>query len=105
MIIVKIIQLIHLILVILMFISIFIPSYKFKKFILLILLFALFHHITNNGKCGLTELEYYITGKPHEHGFIYRLLKPFLKMDEKYISNNLYMLHILYIIILIYQIR
>jgi len=103
MIIVKLINLIHVILIFFISISIFIPLHKFKKNILLILLFILFHHITNNGKCGLTQLEYYITGKPHSHGFIYRLLKPFLKIDEKYINNKLYLLHLLYIIILTYQ--
>lgn len=103
MIIIKLINLIHFIIVFLISISIFIPSQKFKKYILIILLFILFHLMTNHGKCGLTELEYYITGKPYELGFIYRILSPFMNVDKKYFKNKLYLLHLLYIIILIYQ--
>ena len=104
MIIVNLINLIHLLLIICITISIFIPSLIFKEYILLILIFILLHYITNNGKCGLTQLEYYITGKPYELGFIYRIINPIIKINPKYLKNKLYIIHILYIIILMYQI-
>lgn len=103
--IIKLIQLIHLIIIFLISISIFISNKQFKNKILLILLFILFHHITNYGRCGLTDLEYFITKKPYRRGFIYRILSPFMHINNIYLKKYIYILHIIYIFLLIYQIN
>ena len=101
--IVQIIRLIHYFVILLVLSSIFIPYYKIKKIALAILLFMLFQFITNYGKCGLTELEYLFLGKKYESGFIYRTLKPFIKIPEDYLYKKLYVMHILLIVTLLFQ--
>jgi hypothetical protein len=80
----KIIQLLHLLLVIGIILSIFITNINIKQIFFTLLIFLFMQHIINYGKCGLTELEYIIKG-------------------EKYFNNYLYILHIIWIIILGYQ--
>jgi len=99
----KIIQLLHLILIITIFISVFIPDLKIKKMSITLLLFIFFQFITNLGKCGLTELEYAIRGEKCKEGFIYRLVKPIITVPEKYFDLHLYWIHVLWILILGYQ--
>ena len=99
----KIIQLLHLILTITILISVFIPNLKLKKMSITLLLFIFFQFITNFGKCGLTELEYAIRGEKCKEGFIYRLVKPIITVPEKYFDQHLYWVHVLWILILGYQ--
>lgn len=99
----KIIQLLHLILIITIFISVFISDLKLKKLSITFLLFIFLQFITNFGKCGLTELEYAIRGEKCKEGFIYRLVKPIITVPEKYFDQHLYWIHVLWILILGYQ--
>lgn len=101
--IVNIIQFLHLILVLSVISSIFISNLEFKKLSLTFLLFIFAQYITNYGKCGLTELEYAIRGKECKEGFIYRLIKPIITVPEKYFNEHFYWIHILWILILGYQ--
>jgi hypothetical protein len=103
--IVKIIQFIHLLIIFIVIISLFIPNYFVKKIVLIFLLYLCLQYILGYEKCGLTELEYLILGeKNHKEGFMYRLIKPMIKIPEKYFDDKLFILHITWIIILMYQI-
>ncbi len=99
----QIINLLHLSLVLGVASSIFISNYQIKKFGLTFLLFLLAQYITNYGRCGLTELEYIVKGEKYQEGFLYRLIKPVITVKEDYFNNQLYLIHILYIGILWYQ--
>jgi hypothetical protein len=101
----NIIFLLHLILFIFLCSSIFIPSNKCKYYALIILLFVLGHYITNNGKCAITEIEYYIKGVNYKEGFFYRLINPVITVSPVYIDNQYYFLHILLILILCFQLK
>lgn len=99
----QLIQVVHLLVVIAVLVSIFIPNQIFKNAVVFFLLFVLFQFATNYGKCGLTKLEYWITGQEYGTGFIYRLMNPYLKVKEEYFDNWLHIVHISYILILLYQ--
>lgn len=101
--IIKIIQLLHLILITTIFSSVFIPEKEIKKLSFTMLLFIFAQYITNYGKCGLTELEYALKGEKCKKGFIYRLVKPIITVPEEYFEKNLYWIHVLWILILGYQ--
>ena len=101
--IIKIIQLLHLILIITIFSSVFIPEKEIKKLSFTMLLFIFAQFITNYGKCGLTELEYALRGEKYKEGFIYRLIKPIITVPEEYFKKHLYWIHVLWILILGYQ--
>lgn len=40
-------------------------------------------------RCGLTELEYYVSGKPYEEGFVYKIIKPLVYIKEKTFNDVL----------------
>jgi hypothetical protein len=101
--IIKVIQLLHLILIITIFSSVFIPKKEIKKLSFTMLLFIFAQYITNYGKCGLTELEYASRGEKCKEGFIYRLVKPVITIPEQYFDQHLYWIHVLWILILGYQ--
>jgi len=103
--IIKLIQFIHLALILLLCSSIFIPISKVKELALTLLIFMLFHYITNYGKCGLTQIEYLIMGEKYKEGFLYRLIKPIITVPENYFNKYLFWIHITYIMILIYQLE
>lgn len=103
--IVLLIQGLHLLLIGSLAISIFIPNIQFKIFCLTLLVFMLFHYITNYGKCGLTQLEYLFMGEKYKEGFLYRLIKPVITIPEEYFNKHFFYVHIIYIIILFYQIN
>ena len=100
-----IIQLLHLLLVIGVFSSIFIQNYNIKQLALTFLIFILVQYITNYGKCGLTELEYIYKGEQYQEGFLYRLIKPIITVQEIYFNKYIYLAHIIWIIILGYQLN
>ena len=85
--------------------SIIINNNTFKHMSLIILIFLLFHYVTNNSMCVLTELEYYFKKEKYQEGFLYRLIKPVLTTPEEYVNKYLYLLHILWIIILFIQLK
>ena len=103
MILVFFIKLLHFALFISLLISVFISNNKFKELSLIILLFLLLQYILNYGKCTLTQLEYLVMGENYKQGFLYRLINPVINRDENYFNNFYYIFHILWIIILIYQ--
>lgn len=103
--IVYIIKLLHLLLVLYLFSSIFIKDKLTKLKAAGILFFLLFHYVTNYGKCGLTELEYLIMGEKYQEGFLYRLIKPVISLPEKYFEEYLFIIHISWLGILLYQIN
>ena len=103
--IIKLIQSIHLLLILLLCSSIFIPIHKVKELSLTLLIFMLFHYVTNYGKCGLTQIEYLIMGEQYQEGFMYRLIKPIISVPEDYFNKHFFWIHLLYIIILIYQLN
>ena len=103
--IITIINFLHIILILFLSLSVFIDNYRIKKpaFILLILIFG--QYITNYGRCGLTELEYLFMRERYQEGFMYRLVKPVITLPEDYFNKYYYVLHILWICILWFQIR
>ena len=101
----NIIKILHLILVIFIIIAPCIDLREIKINVLIILIYLLFQYLTGYNKCGITQLEYYVMGEEYQEGFLYRIISPIIKVPEKYFSNFLYMIHILYILILSYQLR
>ena len=105
MIIVTIIKLVHLAIVLCLALSVFISNCYFKELALVLLVFLFLHYILGYEKCGLTELEYLFLGEKHyQEGFIYRIVKPIISVPEKYFNNGLFYVHILWMVILSYQI-
>lgn len=100
------VKLVHLLLVISVIISVFVPNCCFKEYALILLVLLLVKYILGYNKCGLTQLEYWILGQEnHQQGFIYRIVNPIIKVPENYFNNGLLYLHILWIIILAYQLH
>lgn len=99
------IALMHTILIGAIIIAPIIESKEYKRNIFIILIFLLCHYITNNGKCGLTQLESMLLGKQYKSGFIYRLITPLINVQEWYVDNGIYAIHILLIFILYQQIK
>jgi len=99
-----IIWIIHLFLVISIIIVPFVHIIDYKKGILIILLFLLFQYLSGYEKCGLTELEYFLMGEKYKEGFLYRIINPIIKIPENYFNNWLYLIHIIYVLILIKQV-
>lgn len=103
---VKIIQIIHLIIIILLIISIVVPNCTYKKYVLIILIFLLIQYLFTCGKCGLTQLEYMVLGQDkYQEGFIYRIVKPIITVQEKYFQYGIFILHIVWICILWIQLN
>ena len=99
----NIINILHLILVIFIIIAPFVNIKEIKINVLIILIYLLFQYLTGYNRCGLTELEYYFMKEDYKEGFLYRIINPVIKVPEKYFDNWLYIFHIIYVIILIYQ--
>jgi hypothetical protein len=99
-----IIRIIHFILVALIVISPFVNSIYLKKNILIFLIYLLFQYLTGYQKCGLTQLEYLAMGQKYQEGFLYRLINPWIKIPESYFDKWLFVVHIILIMVLIYQI-
>lgn len=99
------IQILHILLIIFLLSSIFVDSLRVKEWALTLLLFILVQFVTNYGKCGLTEIEYIFTREKYEEGFLYRLIKPVITVPEDYFNKYFYIVHITYMIILVYQLK
>jgi len=102
--IITIINILHLSLYISLLSSVIIPNKKFKELSLIFLLFLLAQFIMNKGKCILTEMEYFFKKEQKTEGLLFRLINPIIKRDENYFNYYYYIIHILWIIILMYQI-
>ena len=98
------IKIIHFIIILVVILSPVINDYDIKRLVLGFLLYLLFQYMTGYNKCGLTELEYYVIGEKYKEGFIYRIVNPIIQVSENYFNKCLYIIHILLILILIYQI-
>jgi hypothetical protein len=101
----NIIQLIHIIIILLFIISLFYPNKEFKKIILSVVILLLIKYILGYERCGLTEIEYLFKGERYKEGFIYRIIKPIIVIPESYFKNCLFIIHLIYITILYYQIQ
>jgi len=101
----NIIQYIHVIIILIIILSIFYNNIKLKEIVLSILILLMIKYLTGYDRCGLTEIEYLLKGEKYKEGFIYRIIKPILTIPEQYFENYLFILHSLYIIILITQLK
>lgn len=106
----NLIWLLHFILVTVIFSSIFLYGKSrivsnIKNISFAFLIYLLLQYATGYSKCGLTEFEYYIKGEKYQEGFLYRLIKPVINKPEKYFYRKLFIFHIIWIIILGYQIN
>ena len=99
----NIIKILHLILIIFIIIAPFVKNKEIKINVLIILCYLLLQYLTGYNKCGLTELEYYFMKSEYQEGFLYRIINPVIKVPEKYFDNWIYVIHIIYIIVLMHQ--
>jgi hypothetical protein len=97
------IRIIHFLIICLILISPFINFYKLKEYVFIFLVYLLLQYLTGYEKCGLTELEYIFMGENYKEGFMYRIIKPMITMKEAYFNNYITIIHLVYIIILYYQ--
>jgi len=100
MILVNIIKIIHLIIVLAIISAPFINNYKLKETIYIFLIYLLLQYISGYERCGLTEIEYLLMGKKYEEGFMYRLIKPIIKIPESYFDKYKIIIHLIYIYVL-----
>jgi len=103
--IINLINLIHFIIVFLILISPFVNSLFLKKNVLIFLIYLLFQYITGYEKCGLTELEYIFMGQDYQHGFLYRIINPLIKVPENYFDKLLIVIHLIYVFVLYKQLK
>jgi hypothetical protein len=55
--------------------------------------------LTGSDNCGLTELEYRISGKPYGQGFLYRLLNGVIKLEENKFNKVIIIVTVIWLII------
>lgn len=55
--------------------------------------------LTGNDICGLTELEYRISGKPYGQGFLYRLLNGVIKLKENKFDKIVIIVTVIWLIV------
>ncbi len=96
--IVEIINFLHMTLIIGLLLSVIIPNKEYKILCLTFLLFIILQFIFNQGKCGLTQIEYMFKKDKYEEGFIYRLVTPVITIPECYFNKYLYLIHIILIL-------
>lgn len=101
----NVVRIIHLLVLIAIFISVFIPNRIFKTVILILLIFIIIQYLIGIPICILTKLEYMCMGKEYESGFVYRLVNPVVNITEKKIAHGLIFFKIIWIVILIVQLR
>ncbi|AGD92679.1 hypothetical protein mvi_686 [Megavirus vitis] len=101
---VTLIKTIHILIIIGVISSIFISNCMIKQLALTLLIFLLLQYLLGFEKCGLTQLEYALLGQKYQQGFIYRVVNPIICVPEGYFNNGFMVVHIVLIIILLYQI-
>lgn len=100
-----VIKVVHLMIIIGIVAAVFVKSCVWKTIALTLLVFLMIQYICGFEKCGLTELEYYVLGESkYQQGFIYRLVNPLIKVPEKYIYDGKFIIHLLLIGILTWQV-
>ena len=97
------IKTIHLVIVIIVVLAPFIPSNFIKTHIIFLLTYITFRNLTGYRKCGLTELENKISGKPKETGFIYQIIEPFTNIDKYDFYRLIVPIQYWILLILLYQ--
>jgi len=105
MILVNIIKLIHLLIVLAVILAPFIDNYTFKENVFVFLIYLLLQYITGYERCGLTELEYLVMGEKYQEGFIYRIIKPMIRLPEHYFDKYAFAIHIIFIYVLYNQLK
>lgn len=105
MILVNIIKLIHLLIVLAVILAPFIDNYTFKENVFVFLIYLLLQYITGYERCGLTELEYLLMGEKYQEGFIYRIIKPMIRLPEHYFDRYTFAIHIIFLYVLYYQLK
>jgi hypothetical protein len=100
-----IIKILHLIIILTIIVSPFVNNMKIKQYVFIFLCYLLFQYATGYKRCGLTELEYMVMGKEYKNGFLYRLITPMINIPEFYFDKVIQIIHIILIIILVYQIN
>ncbi len=65
------------------------------------LIIYIFYKWKIDGSCFLTKVEYYISGEKEEKGFIYRLINPFLNIEEYSFHKKLEAFTIIWLIFLL----
>lgn len=98
-----IIQSFHLIFCLFILLSIFVSNIKYKQYALTLLILLLYKYIFGIKTCGITQLEYYIRGETYKEGFLYRIVKSIITTPEHYFDKYLFVLHIIWIVLLSYQ--
>ena len=78
----NLIKIIHFILVGFVILAPFSGSKALINMNIILLGYMSLRWISGYEKCGLTELEYIVSGKPYGQGFLYRLLNGVTKMKE-----------------------
>jgi hypothetical protein len=101
--IVNIINTVHLIIVLAVISAPFINNYKLKETVFVFLIYLLLQYISGYERCGLTELEYLVMGEKYQEGFMYRLIKPLIKIPECYFDKYVIIIHFIYLYILYNQ--
>jgi hypothetical protein len=101
----KIINLLHWCLIIYIISAIFVNNPEYKKNALVLLIFIFVQFMFNQGKCGLTELEYLFKREKYKDGFFYRLIKPVITLPESYFNDLYYIIHLSLIFILLHQLK
>jgi hypothetical protein len=99
----KLIMILHLLLVIIIAVSPYIDNFTIKNYSLIFLIYLLLQYLTGYQKCGLTQLEYMVKQEDYKEGFLYRLITPLITVREDYFTNYLLVVHLIYILILGYQ--
>lgn len=93
---VKLIKLFHLLLIIFLLASPYFSKEKCKN--ALVILIYIYFKWKVDGSCGITKLEQKLTGRKEEQGFIYRIVNPYLSINEGVFKKKLEFLTILIII-------
>ena len=100
------VNLLHVLLLIFLFVSVFINKCNIKEIAYVILMFVLVKYLLGLHKCFFVQLEYKILGKErYKKGFLYNLVEPITTVPKNYFSNGSFVLHIVWIIILAWQLN
>ena len=69
---------IHILLTYFIVLSPFVNNSKYKRNVLLFLIFLYIQFVTKYGKCGLINIEKFFLKEKFKNGFVYRLIKPII---------------------------
>jgi hypothetical protein len=93
---VNLIKLFHLLLIIFLLVSPYFSKDNCRN--ALVILIYIYFKWKVDGSCGITRLEQKLTGKKEEQGFIYRIVNPYLSINEGIFKKKLEFLTILVIV-------